>query len=729
MDTSSSLDAMVNMNELDDLGNLFEFGDIDLNSITDGASYGDQSQQQQQQQQQHGTHPTTPFQDMSQAPAMSGTAAHDFGQTPFAISQSMEYAMPHDGRVTTSNPYAPEATYQASSHASYLPYSQNFNFQAQPSYPSNAHVPPTPNSYDMHGETGTFMHQQSAMDPQQRTILEQRYGLRKDDAIAFTPMVSPAGTPQFNVLPEYTTPGAYFSPLTSPMLHGQTHQQNQLQQTPHQTPQQRAYTSHPNTAPGSHTNSPIDFGLDIDMLDNLTLPDSAGPRPRRTKRKPAAPRSATGLAKAKQSPAQTAQKRKSMLSSSGQSRGEETIASQPLSAGLQMPHQFDSSEPESISPEPLGESAMGPPPRPASSRTHSPAIAAQQKPIGAAATPKSLLTMRGVQPPIYGQQTASPGSKDSNSLDDLSLPEAARAQARIKPSLSQIDTQVDPDATDDLTPQNSARKTPKLGPSSTPASGRLGSAVTSPNLTGSPMTACTPSLALKDKKDARSGSGSVSRSKKRGSISATGSRLVSPALVPKISPSIKPLLPEGTPLNTATQAMLLASKSNYQNLLEGNHLPGVNYPDSLSTGLTSKRTSHKVAEQGRRNRINEALKEMQSLIPKPPPASKSPGDAADAAADSNGDANATATDGDGAGDANGNGKDGDNSAKSNNSKAATVELANDYIKKMQKDSAATSAEVAILRRENEELRKRLLERESGSGSEAGAVASSGDGEE
>lgn len=175
--------------------------------------------------------------------------------------------------------------------------------------------------------------------------------------------------------------------------------------------------------------------------------------------------------------------------------------------------------------------------------------------------------------------------------------------------------------------------------------------------------------------------------------------------------------------------MLLASKSNYQNLLEGNHLPGVNYPDSLSTGLTSKRTSHKVAEQGRRNRINEALKEMQSLIPKPPPASKSPGDAADAAADSNGDANATATDGDGAGDANGNGKDGDNSAKSNNSKAATVELANDYIKKMQKDSAATSAEVAILRRENEELRKRLLERESGSGSEAGAVASSGDGEE
>ena len=33
-------------------------------------------------------------------------------------------------------------------------------------------------------------------------------------------------------------------------------------------------------------------------------------------------------------------------------------------------------------------------------------------------------------------------------------------------------------------------------------------------------------------------------------------------------------------------------------------------------GLTSKRTSHKIAEQGRRNRINEAIKEMQTLLPK-----------------------------------------------------------------------------------------------------------------
>ena len=68
-------------------------------------------------------------------------------------------------------------------------------------------------------------------------------------------------------------------------------------------------------------------------------------------------------------------------------------------------------------------------------------------------------------------------------------------------------------------------------------------------------------------------------------------------------------------MNEQTQALLLASRSNYQNIIEGSHLPGVSYPSDLSTNLTSKRTSHKIAEQGRRNRINTALQEMQGLLP------------------------------------------------------------------------------------------------------------------
>lgn len=64
-----------------------------------------------------------------------------------------------------------------------------------------------------------------------------------------------------------------------------------------------------------------------------------------------------------------------------------------------------------------------------------------------------------------------------------------------------------------------------------------------------------------------------------------------------------------------TASRLLMAKSNYQNILEGNTVPGISYPTELSTNLTSKRTSHKIAEQGRRNRINSALQIMASLLP------------------------------------------------------------------------------------------------------------------
>lgn len=68
-------------------------------------------------------------------------------------------------------------------------------------------------------------------------------------------------------------------------------------------------------------------------------------------------------------------------------------------------------------------------------------------------------------------------------------------------------------------------------------------------------------------------------------------------------------------LSAETSAIYLASKSNYQNIIDGTHLPGVSYPETLAENLSSKRTSHKIAEQGRRNRINHALKEIESLLP------------------------------------------------------------------------------------------------------------------
>lgn len=126
-------------------------------------------------------------------------------------------------------------------------------------------------------------------------------------------------------------------------------------------------------------------------------------------------------------------------------------------------------------------------------------------------------------------------------------------------------------------------------------------------------------------------------------------------------------------MSAETSALLLASKSNYQNILEGTHLPGVSYPEALSTNLTSKRTSHKIAEQGRRNRINMALQEIASLLPQPrPPGNGGSGVAGkEDGGSSNGSSGTTSVIMTG------------NAAQQSNSKASTVELAIEYIKSLQ----------------------------------------------
>jgi vacuolar-type H+-ATPase subunit I/STV1 len=120
----------------------------------------------------------------------------------------------------------------------------------------------------------------------------------------------------------------------------------------------------------------------------------------------------------------------------------------------------------------------------------------------------------------------------------------------------------------------------------------------------------------------------------------------------------------------------LASKSNYQNILDGTTVPGVVYPSSLSTNLTSKRTSHKIAEQGRRNRINTALQEMQDLLPPShnvTPDAKSP----------------------------------ETAAQANNSKAAKVESAIDYIKQLKEQCSEKDRLLSEKDIEMEALRKEL----------------------
>jgi hypothetical protein len=124
-----------------------------------------------------------------------------------------------------------------------------------------------------------------------------------------------------------------------------------------------------------------------------------------------------------------------------------------------------------------------------------------------------------------------------------------------------------------------------------------------------------------------------------------------------------------------THALLLASKSNYQNILDGTTVPGVVYPTSLSTNLTSKRTSHKIAEQGRRNRINTALQEMQALLPLAQQVKE--------------------------------GKSPENSIQSNNSKAAKVESAIGYIRELQQEVFDKDRLLAEKDQEMDALRKQL----------------------
>ncbi|KAI6814088.1 hypothetical protein KC367_g1143 [Hortaea werneckii] len=668
--------------DLDALDNFLDFGDIDINF---DEPYGDQQVQNAPQLSHH----TTPFTDIGHTGIQTGPHAQDFGQ----LGAHQSAGQSRFGKPPRSDDFGVDSIQSSTMLQAFNQPPQQFQYQSQPSYPSGHGVPPTPNSYELHGEVGRFMNQNHA-DQQQRAILDQRYGPRKDDAMTFTPMMSPACTPQYPLNSDFATPGAYFSPLTSPLLHAQ----NGGNMQPH-APQQylQGFFTNPSTAPSSSATSPIDLNGDVAMGEALSLPESAVSQPRKGRRKPATPRGVTAGNKVKQSPIQKPQKRKSgrlsqVMTSSDESQAETKEIAQPASKSTgQRAVQIATtagSEEGSTSPEPASGSVMGPPPRPASSVNPSPAINPQRQggivdTPGSAATPKSILSTSSTQQQASGRTSEGTGNIDADGLDDLQLPAAADQTSR-KPPLTQIDTSMHNASTSgQSTPRMSARKTPKLGPSSTPSSTRINSAVESP-AAGSPMNGSAPGHLLKETRyDSRS---DVSN-RRRSSVRPNG--VASPAIRPKISPSIKPLLPEGTPLHSPQHALLLASKSNYQNLLEGNQLPGVNYPDSLSTGLTSKRTSHKVAEQGRRNRINDALKEMQSLLPqgsngKPSKdKSNSNDDSPEVAAAAEADLE----------------KSKEAAVKSNSSKAATVESANVYIRAMQEQMAAVMAENAALKQQ------------------------------
>ena len=471
-----------------------------------------------------------------------------------AMLQNMQMEMGNmSSHVSLGHMQHPQTT-QAQPYSQYMMYPQMQN-------PYQHQVPLTPVSMEMHGAK-----YQQVVDPAGQHAFDRQN-------TSFTPLVSPAQTPLENPwgIPDFVVNEAFFSPLTSPAIEAQQHY---------------ASTNATSSPIDLHPEQPAETRKSRRKLNPVSRVASV----KNLRSSPAT----KGFVRRRQDSLSNSQK-SSSVQQAGQSKNLTSVGR--ISAAV-------SSE-DSVSPEPLSEALMRPPPVPHSRTPQAPRPQSRNTEIPA--TPATLMKILGKQ-----AETLSPNGQSlasSELMEDIALPAAAAAlPPRVLPEINTSLTHDDGDST----PTMSA-KTPKLSADSTPRS-----------------------AGIKTANDSQEQSGKASRggrqNKKRQSISQC---TISPALRPKISPSISPLVPStgnsaelrvksglispagaGMPiLSPETSALYLASKSNYQNIIDGTHLPGVSYPETLAENLSSKRTSHKLAEQGRRNRINIALKEIEGMLP------------------------------------------------------------------------------------------------------------------
>ncbi|KAL1884278.1 hypothetical protein VTK73DRAFT_3262 [Phialemonium thermophilum] len=564
-------------------------------------------------------------------------------------------------------------------------------------------VPPTPQSLELQAGSNPFYSNTPQPDhtPQQRSVDYPYQRLKDQQEMAFTPLVSPAVTPldtHFSIDTQFTVPGAYFSPLTSPALHAQN--------------DNVGATVFDSRQSATNTSSPEDMDLETTIppvLGHNNPTETATKKPRKASAK-------RGKAGVRQSPITKPQRKKTatpVMNAQMLCELAETaecyqpqqlpVPALPTSA-VSLGLSIDSENNSSVSPETLNDPttiAMPPPPVPKSKsarpsprigpENHEPRVSRIQVPsVPSPATPASLMNLSSPSNRTSSASRASSHEQPATEhIDNFTLPESAgfpqtrpqAASATSTPLASRPPSVEDPGsmASSSATPSSSAVfAKPTSAAASANPSPQLTPTAQGPAAATGAATKKTPQLSAKG-------------SKKRGSISSVH---VSPALRPRISPNIMPLLPGGPSAAEDAASHLLATKSNYQRILEGNTVPGVSYPSDLSTNLTSKRTSHKIAEQGRRNRINSALQEMAALLPRPPPKEMK---------ESSGNEGDNGGGGGGGNNANGDKKEGGNNLPG--SKASTVELAIEYIKQLKK-------EVAEATRRAEEAEKRLKLRDS-----------------
>lgn len=327
-------------------------------------------------------------------------------------------------------------------------------------------------------------------------------------------------------LPEYTIPGEYFTPLTSPALEAQN-------------------PSSSNNGYPYHARQVSDMGFvptnaEVNPLPGTSAPSSPSIIRKNTRRRTSTASRLTGRNKVKQSP--------SLRGQTHRNRGKPMPPNsdefyQSLTQELNKPQNHDvrslqassneGSGQDSVSPEPLSEPLMPPPALPQPRK--SPAIAPQQSQSpGAAATPATLMRIQRSQ---HSQEPSHQFSGQAQLdypdeiMEDISLPEAAAPAAQRRPTVHRIETSV---RTSTASPATSANVTPSLEP-------RSGPDRTPGSVAMSPRTAAVPSpsgLAPKKSEPVRP----AVAVRNRPSMSSTQA---SPQLRPKISPSIKPLMRGG----------------------------------------------------------------------------------------------------------------------------------------------------------------------------------------
>lgn len=357
--------------------------------------------------------------------------------------------------------------------------------------------------------------------------------------MTFTPLVSPAVTPldtQFQ-FPEFAVPGEYFSPLTSPALEAQNTANHQS-----------IYGALPRSDT-SDTTSPIDMNIDFGAPISASRSSSVR---KSKKRNPST--SKTPNRTVRQSPSMKPQSKKKTLSATtippkeisgiiqNAQKSKKPLSLSPSAATLGLPYSQDSSEAGSISPEPSSDILMPPPATPrSSSSSRSPYLLAKQSGLqpltGEPATPASLMKIckpngqccSNQQQHTCSDKQSGPAHGMEQVLEDIALPEPAKTG--MKPILTPLDTS---NANLGRTSASASLQKVNLhGPLSSPPTA-TNSLFPSPQIT----SATSPSSCLSHKR-ADSKSGGRENKKRNTSVQ------VSPALRPKMSPNIKPLLPEG----------------------------------------------------------------------------------------------------------------------------------------------------------------------------------------